>query len=102
MSLETHGNMDMTDLVCLLVSRRLTVPSHHVLCRYADRLPGAQVILLTNDLGSRQKAGDMGLKAMHLTTYARTRKDAPELMDLVARTEFAQDGDADELGGHRC
>jgi hypothetical protein len=43
------------------------------------------IILLTNDAGNRAAAAAMGLTAMSLGQYVRSRGDAPELQDLVAR-----------------
>jgi hypothetical protein len=44
------------------------------------------VILLTNDAGNLAAAAALGIKAMSLPAYARSRAaDAPELQDLVAR-----------------
>jgi hypothetical protein len=53
--------------------------------RYADRLPGKSIILLTNDAANRAAAAALGLNAMSLSAYARSRSDVPELIDLVAR-----------------
>lgn len=54
--------------------------------RYADRLPNMPVILLTNDAGNLAAARALGLTAMSLPAYTRSRAgDAPELQDLVAR-----------------
>jgi hypothetical protein len=57
----------------------------HTGCRYADRLPTMPIILLTNDAGNRAAAAAMGLTALSLGQYVRSRADAPELQDLVAR-----------------
>jgi hypothetical protein len=43
------------------------------------------IILLTNDAGNRAAAAGMGLTALSLGQYVRSRADAPELQDLVAR-----------------
>jgi hypothetical protein len=43
------------------------------------------IILLTNDAGNRAAAAAMGLTALSLGQYVRSRGDAPELQDLVAR-----------------
>jgi hypothetical protein len=53
--------------------------------RYADRLPNKPIILLTNDAANRAAAAAAGLTAMSLSSYSRSRKDVPELIDLVAR-----------------
>jgi hypothetical protein len=38
----------------------------------------------------------MGVDAMHLSSYARSRGDVPDLMDLVARTEMEGDEEEEE------
>lgn len=43
------------------------------------------VILLTNDAGNLAAAAALGVTGMNLRTYARSRTEAPELQDLVAR-----------------
>lgn len=53
--------------------------------RYADRLPGKAIILLTSDAGNRAAAAADGLTALSLPAYARSRVDAPDLLDLIAR-----------------
>lgn len=70
--------------------------------RYADRLPGKPIILLTNDAANRAAAAALGLNAMSLTAYARSRTDVPELIDLVARQVGACGGGEGEGGGGRA
>ena len=67
-----------------------------LLCRYAERIPTKPILLLTNDAGSRAECKAMGVDAMHLSTYARSRTDVPDLMDLVARTEMTGDEEEEE------
>ncbi len=38
---------------------------------YRDRLPGMRVVLLTDDVANRRKAGVEGLEAMGVLGYAR-------------------------------
>eukprot|EP00775_Hariotina_reticulata_P011972 gene11972-12115_t len=62
---------------------------------YADRLPQMPVILLTNDAGNLAAAAALGIKAMSLPAYARSRAtDTPELQDLVVRQEFMDEDEA--------
>jgi hypothetical protein len=52
--------------------------------RLAGRLP---VLFLSNDRASRELAAQQGLSASGTAAYARTRLDAPELLDIAARYE---------------
>ncbi len=56
------------------------------------------IILLTDDAANRARAVEMGLTAMPLAGYARSRGDVPELMDLVARMEIGEGDPMDEDG----
>jgi hypothetical protein len=55
------------------------------------------IILLTNDAGNRAAAAAMGLTALSLQQYVRSRTDAPELQDLVARQVGDVAGAADDI-----
>jgi hypothetical protein len=55
---------------------------------YATRLAGKlPVLLLSNDRASRELAVQQGLSAAGSASYARTRVDAPELLDIAANYE---------------
>lgn len=58
---------------------------------------GPEVVLLTDDADNRRRAKAEGLAAMRVAEYAAVRTDAPQLLDLVARTPQ----DAEGGGGGR-
>eukprot|EP00873_Tetraselmis_striata_P021480 jgi/Tetstr1/441744/TSEL_029965.t1 len=72
---------------------------------YKAHLPEGSpgVLLLSNDVDCRRKAAEMGIDAVGVQEYARRRTDAPELQDLVAAGEAAENerDAAGEKGGKR-
>ncbi len=63
--------------------------------RLSSRLP---VIFLTNDRASRALAQAQGLTASGTAAYARTRVDAPDLLDIAARYEEAEGEPMEQVG----
>ncbi|KAF5828225.1 hypothetical protein DUNSADRAFT_18006 [Dunaliella salina] len=68
---------------------------------YADRLAGRmEVILLTNDSGSRRLAEEEGVRAIGAASYVRLlRPDATELLDMVAAGTVVEEDPEEEDGG---
>lgn len=63
--------------------------------RLSSRLP---VIFLTNDRASRELAQAQGLHASGTAAYARTRVDAPDLLDIAARYEETEGDPMEQVG----
>lgn len=70
---------------------------------YSEKLKDKMtVILLTNDVDSRKKAQEDGLDARGVMNYAKSfSTDAPELVDLVAASSAAGEGEEEAGGGSR-
>eukprot|EP00967_Tisochrysis_lutea_P051601 scaffold63769_cov20-Tisochrysis_lutea.AAC.4 len=80
--------------------KRLDSGHSSLLPRYADRLAGRmEVILLTNDAGSRRLAEEEGVRAIGAASYVRLlRPDATELLDMVAAGTVVEEDPEEEDG----
>eukprot|EP00898_Chlorokybus_atmophyticus_P008814 jgi/Chlat1/8934/Chrsp94S08251 len=65
---------------------------------YEKHLPGRRVLLITNDVDNARRAREEGVSTKTVLQYAASRKDVPELVDLVAGAASAeQDGNAEPM-----